>query len=411
MAYDPALDDALSASNDALNKSFAKNPVIPNPRPVTGGGAAPQQNAQFDASGAVIGGPSPFAGLKAALTGGNLDNAAAYGPDVLGGNTVSAPYNGPVIAPSVTRTRTEPVATPASPATPITNAANEAQPQSVPVGYRTLDVGGPAAQTPVIGRDYGRELALNKARDSAEFNDRLAVMRDQGARAGASQDLIRAQGDARVANFNREMARLDVAGNIGGPGNIAALDDAAKAAGETQKTVDAAQQRVIGAPVQQSNPLDNELKVQEGLNRDQVAQTINAREQTVLAGTQQALQQQKRLTDLGSQLAAETDTKKRQQLQDTILTLLGKEKGDRYKVIHAQGGEVLGPDGLSKIKQPDSIVVHDSQSGQVQILPLGQPSSAAPLQNHIDALKKDPKLASDFDKKYGAGASKQYLNN
>lgn len=51
----------------------------------------------------------------------------------------------------------------------------------------------------------------------------------------------------------------------------------------------------------------------------------------------------------------------------------------------------------------DEIV--DLRTGQ----PIGGASAAQPPQNHIDALKKDPTQAAQFDAKYGAGASSRYI--
>ncbi|KEH13785.1 hypothetical protein GY15_10860 [Delftia sp. 670] len=53
-----------------------------------------------------------------------------------------------------------------------------------------------------------------------------------------------------------------------------------------------------------------------------------------------------------------------------------------------------------------SIIRHNGVTGEVQQV------DGAPIQppsNHVNILKKDPKLAAQFDAFYGAGASKRYL--
>lgn len=51
-------------------------------------------------------------------------------------------------------------------------------------------------------------------------------------------------------------------------------------------------------------------------------------------------------------------------------------------------------------------VIYNKRTGQIA----GQ-NQASPPPNHIDALKKDPKLAANFDAIYGAGASSKHLGN
>ena len=82
-------------------------------------------------------------------------------------------------------------------------------------------------------------------------------------------------------------------------------------------------------------------------------------------------------SDLGSKLAAATDPKQRDQLSSTLLSLLGKDKPEEYQVIHAAGAESLAPDGFTKIKGPDTIVVLNKRTGAREVINLGAQAPGA----------------------------------
>lgn len=73
-----------------------------------------------------------------------------------------------------------------------------------------------------------------------------------------------------------------------------------------------------------------------------------------------------------------------------------KPVADRFTVIRG----AKNPDGTQ-----ESDRLFNNQTAQF----VDQPQAVAPPSNHIDALKKDPKQAANFDKIYGAGASSKFL--
>ena len=95
----------------------------------------------------------------------------------------------------------------------------------------------------------------------------------------------------------------------------------------------------------------------------------------------------------------------RKAASDTLLALQGRDRPNRFTVV--PGGQDTGEDGRP-INRPSSVL--DNQTGQFVQSPAGQKqASTAPLQNHISALRSDPKLAAQFDEQYGAGASAKIL--
>lgn len=89
------------------------------------------------------------------------------------------------------------------------------------------------------------------------------------------------------------------------------------------------------------------------------------------------LDQQKRLNDLGSKLAAAQDPKERERLSSSILALLGKDKPEEYQVIHVPGAESIGPDGITKLKGQDSVILFNKRSGSWQTLPVSTQGNQA----------------------------------
>ena len=104
---------------------------------------------------------------------------------------------------------------------------------------------------------------------------------------------------------------------------------------------------------------------------------------------------------------AETD-EQRQSIQEKINRYSGNKADTDNPYITVKRGEILDEKGNTI--QPAGEVLFHRKTGQT-IDPLAQmkQNMQQPLQNHIDALKKNPAQAAQFDEIYGQGASAKYL--
>jgi hypothetical protein len=91
----------------------------------------------------------------------------------------------------------------------------------------------------------------------------------------------------------------------------------------------------------------------------------------------------------------------RGRVAEQIRVLSGDDAPNRFTVV--PGGQGIDADGRA-YALPARVI--NNQTGQ--FMDQGQ-TAPAPLQNHIDALKKNPQQAEQFDEIYGAGAASRYL--
>jgi len=220
-----------------------------------------------------------------------------------------------------------------------------------------------------------------KAQDANIDNARAAGMARNANAAGAWVNARDAASDARVAHMNAASplhTGSAVDQIIGARG-----DQAAYAAAKAH--LDQANGAVIAAnaPVAGPDALDQAAKTQAMVQGAQTGALAQAEGQQKIQAGQMTLENQKRLTDLGNQFSAETDPKRRQQLQDSILTMMGKERPGDWKLVHAPGGEVTDPNNpMMKTKLPDHVVAINERSGETHVQQLygsgSQPGAAAP---------------------------------
>lgn len=92
----------------------------------------------------------------------------------------------------------------------------------------------------------------------------------------------------------------------------------------------------------------------------------------------------------------------RQQAQQSMRAIRGDADPSPWKVTVTPA--VKNADGSTS---QGSIIRHNAVTGEVQQVDAG--GAAQPRANHIDILKKNPKLVDQFDAFYGAGTAKRYL--
>lgn len=124
------------------------------------------------------------------------------------------------------------------------------------------------------------------------------------------------------------------------------------------------------------------------------------RETQGFANRAAAQQEQLRSTLLDPNASAE----QRALAQRSLAALAGKTAADRMQAVNL-------PDTTTdtgQVVRGGQALVRILEDGTVQQVPVGA-QAAQPLSNHVQALRKDPKLAAQFDAQYGPGASARYL--
>ena len=113
-----------------------------------------------------------------------------------------------------------------------------------------------------------------------------------------------------------------------------------------------------------------------------------------------------RVERLYQQLEKAETPEERAAIAEQLRALSGKEAPNRFTVV--PGGQEFDPAANMVLNRPAMVL--NNQTGQPVNLGAAQASRAAmPPPNHIDALKKNPNQAAQFDAIYGEGAAARYL--
>lgn len=337
--------------------------------------------ARGDYAQAVSQGVRGLAGAIPALA---VDTAGVFAPAARGfGNVVSTLFTGEPMQDTAPAAATpQPVARPVTPAV----AQPATQPDSVrgrgqPVAQPTATVPPPPGTiiSPTRGV-YG-----NVTGDTA-FENRGAISPQNDAAATALDARYRQQ-----AAGERAMAE-----------QAAAADPRALLMGQFKSMADRNQNfSAKGAQVLAGlSGADAQQRAEAGRlaleNRRAATAEQESGARTQLTGMEIA--KAKRLGQLQAKFEASKDPEERKTLRDQILLEQGKDRNFQPRIQVVGGG--TNPDGS---KNPDIPI--NVETGQV----LDVQRAAKPLPNHVAALKKDPKLAAQFDQQYGPGAAARYL--
>ncbi len=407
-----AYDDRPDSDNPALTAQLNWRLGIPEP---------PRPGDGYEDIGAPPSGPAPVnraawqtpGGAPTAVVADSARSARADFPDA------SDVWRPP---PSAQSTR---------PPTPVSSAAATTANDDAPVSYQAprtaaslIPASAPVGVSTQDRLDFANAGGLvRQALQQQADIDNAAGMQAAGARAQASYDLAAAQNEARIARFRAQNgADMVLAG--GSKSQKRAILDAANAADARVEAI----RKQANAPLPQPNVVGNAVAATNAITGAQGAlvgqQNAGAnqadaatRQQVGAVGAavaKQKLEQESRINQIGSILSTSKDPAERERASSTLLSLLGKDKPEEYSVMHVAGGTTLSPDGMSQIKQPDSVVIVNKRTGAREIIQTGQQGQQkqgpTPPENHILALKQDPqKYKAFFEAKYGKGSADQYL--
>lgn len=373
--------DPMVASNDAMKRFNQAFPVNPN-RQEEDGTVVPRNDAAYAVMPPEY---NPQTYVQAAATDA-AKPAVEYKPPV---------DPGPVVDSSATEPRG-----------PVSQAVG-AQPREPAAGVST-----------VPGRPDARfELAMMAAKEQQAAQARGDAMRANANWAQAWTQQRDAESAARVANF-RATNGADMVLRGGNPEQRQAILADQAAANARLSGANAALTQASNAPVQQRNFVQE--AVTEEQMRDGRLNTAQARATGAITQQQQQLklEEQKRINEVGSQLAAAKTPEERESLQQKLLAMLGKDPRDGTKVL-----PISMPDRTNEMgavmKGGQGIVVMEPGKPP-QIIGFGeggtpQQGAGAPTQIPIAAVemlkqqRNDPKAIAEFEAKYKVPAS-QYLS-
>ena len=242
--------------------------------------------------------------------------------------------------------------------------------------------GGPAVIGPADyanrNADFNNGAALRTAAARGSWSPRRGFQADQGAIAAAEMPMKLAAEQAQTA------ARTVSAEQISAQNNAV----------ELQRT-----------NIRDSGDTARLATREAGDTARNAATTTVAQGQLDLQRTAQGFQTSaaRQMQDLQQRYLASKDPAEQATLARQIREYQGKDAPARYKV--AAGGQQIDANGVA-YKVPDR--VFNEQTGQFSD-GAATAAQAAPLSNHVAALKKDSKLAAQFDQQYGAGAAARAL--
>ena len=304
--------------------------------------------------------PSEFAGMAPALSRDTYDSRPVITAEALSPRAASGRITG------------NSVAAPADQPAPPVGATATYLPARESTGTVSTVPGNPNAPS---------ELALVNSRlamrDALAEQDRRNGMVDAFNMAQRQQDRFDADNAAqaaRVANFRAKNG----ADMILGDGRAAYQNQRAAIIGDSVAASARANEldSRARAPLKSTgNVLGDAVIASDAANRAQV--TAMANDQSVIGSEvkKQELEHQKRLNQLGSILStAAPGSPEHTKASQAMLSILGKDRPDQYKLHVVQRPDRVGADGFTVLRGGQDLVVV-GPNGRPEVVPIGQSAS------------------------------------
>lgn len=332
------------------------------------------------------------------------------------GGTGTLQASGPIHAIAETPT--------VSPASPVGIAGGASMPAPM-IGASTNSTYNPAATQ--------QALDAYRARDLQDQQGRANAMQQNANWAGAWTDRRDAESNARVANWNAENARLDLAGGIG---NRASAEEAARlstlaAGGANERAKGAIAAEAAASQLPQRGYIDEYGKLQkagaETTTANAIATTAGARvteagarateagsrsdlERAQAVGLKLNNEQHQKIMTLSDAMGRSNSPEEIQKLERQMLALAGKSP-DNWG-IHVARGEERFVNGMPAGRDADTVFLFNK--GTKEFVKIGGGSEGngrAPPEDRISELKKNdtPQMRAYFDQAYGQGAAVRAL--